>query len=267
MALSAQPSKPSSMPAPQHIDLWLCREQDVTSHDLLTHYRTLLSAEEKHRLARFKFEADQHRFLVTRALVRTTLSHYHPDVAPAEWRFRTNAHGRPSIANPLTHPVSFNLSHTAGLSVLAVSQYPFTGVDVEYRLRRNTIEESRLAHRFFSPTETDALLALPESARKERFFRLWTLKEAYIKACGKGLAIPLSQFSFDFPPSGAIQIAFTDALDDHPAHWQFWQYTTEDDYMIAVACKAFPTTIQKVNGFQVTPTQQFKCVDNALKKN
>lgn len=187
--------------------------------------------------------------------MRSTLSHYHPEVLPEDWVFRTNTHGRPGIANDIAQPVSFNLSHTKGLSVLAISSHPLTGVDVEHSKRQNSFEEQRLAHRFFSPSETASLLALPHPAHKERFYRLWTLKEAYIKACGKGLAIPLDHFYFDFLGSGGIRIAFSEELNDSPAEWQFWQYLTDDDFLIALACKAFPSRIHHINTYEVIPNQ------------
>ena len=166
---------------------------------------------------RFRFEKDQHSCLVTRALVRTVLSKY-TDVTPVAWRFVTNEYGRPEIDEPKdARWLKFNLSHTNGLIALIVARDREVGVDVEDRERRGRL--LNVADRYFSPSEVEALRALPEGEQLDRFFLYWTLKESYIKARGMGLAIPLSQFSFTI--ASDISIAFDAKLDDDPDRWQF----------------------------------------------
>ena len=184
-------------------------------------YRALLSAEEHDRMARLVFERDRRRFLLTRALVRTMLSRY-ASVRPRDWRFIANVHGRPEIVDrPQGVPdLRFNVSHTDGLIACAVTIGREIGVDVEHIGRQLTHD---VAGRFFAPTEVSALRELPEDEQQNAFFDYWTLKEAYIKARGFGLALPLADFAFRLAPPAPPQITFEPSLKDDAATWQFHQ--------------------------------------------
>src|SRR5262249_29379167 len=156
---------------------------------LLARYAALLCEEERERCARILHEETQHQCLVTRALVRTTLSRY-AEVAPASWRFDANEYGRPALARGQCGlDLRFNLSHAHGLVACAVALGRAVGIDVEWNRRPPSMLED--VDQFFSPTELGDLAALPPAARVERFFQVWTLKESYIKAHGKGLSMPL----------------------------------------------------------------------------
>jgi len=193
------------------------RPDGIRDEKLLRAYDELLAEDERKKRDRFRFEKDQHSCLVTRALVRTVLSKY-TDVTPGAWRFVTNEYGRPEIDEPVdARWLKFNLSHTNGLIALIVARDREVGVDVEDRERRGRL--LNVADRYFSPSEVEALRALPEGEQLDRFFLYWTLKESYIKARGMGLAIPLSQFSFAI--ASHISIAFDAKLDDDPDRWQF----------------------------------------------
>src|SRR4029078_6585429 len=109
------------------------------------------------------------------------------------------------------------------------------GVDVEDRTRKG--ETVQIADRFFSPVEVAALRALPEERQRERFFDYWTLKEAYIKARGMGLAIPLDQFSFLLEPDMPIRIAFDPRLADDPLAWQFEQFALGGSHQTSAAVR------------------------------
>ena len=184
-------------------------------------YRALLSAEEHDRMARLVFERDRRRFLLTRVLVRTMLSRY-AGVPPADWSFIANVHGRPEIVDrPQGVPdLRFNLSHTDGLIACAVTIGREIGVDVEHLGRRLTHD---VAKRFVAPNEVSALRELPEDQQQHAFFDYWTLKEAYIKARGLGLALPLADFAFRLAPPAPPQITFERSLEDDAATWQFHQ--------------------------------------------
>ena len=185
----------------------------------LARCRAVLTDDEREKTDRFRFARDRHSCLITRALVRTTLSRHH-DVPPERWRFRTNGHGRPEIAAPAS-PLRFNLSHTNGLVVCLVSRGRAVGVDVESLERAGRWVD--LADRYFAPREAAALRRVNAAGRAVRFLEYWTLKEAYIKARGLGLALPLADFSFDLPARTPddIEIRFTTAIDDDAARWQF----------------------------------------------
>lgn len=221
---------------PHEIHLWLACDPQIAGEGLLAHYLALLSEAERAQQARFVFERHRHQYLVTRALLRSTLSLYAPDVDGRSWQFTTNAHGKPAIAapgNPLT--LRFNLSHSEGLIVLAITRDREVGVDVEWPQRSG--EMLAIAERYFSPSEVRELFALPPQQRRSRFFDLWTLKEAYIKACGQGLAIPLEEFSYSFPAAGRVGISFAARRQDQPGEWQFWQLAPNADHKVALAIK------------------------------
>jgi len=211
----------------------------IRDPELLRAYDALLTEDEREKRDRFRFEKDQHSCLVTRALVRTMLSRYE-NIAPKDWRFVTNDHGRPEIAEPeIARSLKFNLSHTNGLIACIVAREREIGVDVEDRERSGKLLD--IAHRFFSPTEVAALRKLPEKEQLDRFFLYWTLKESYIKARGMGLAIPLSHFSFNIGLfDNAISIAFDPRLEDDPSSWQFTALSYSRRHAVAASfrCKA-----------------------------
>lgn len=198
----------------------------------------LLSADEHARMQRFRFERDRNIYLVAHALVRTALSRYAP-VAPAAWRFVTNAHGRPDIApGACARPLRFNLSHTRGLVAVAVALEREVGVDVEHMYPPTFSLD--VAEHFFAPAEVAALLALPAAARRDRFFAYWTLKESYIKARGMGLALPLDQFAFDLDHGDDIVLSVDPRLADDGRAWWFHQRVIGPEHRLAVALRRRP---------------------------
>lgn len=218
------------------IHLWLCFYESIRDPVLLNEYVGLLSTDELRQQRRFHFERDRHRYLVTRAMVRTVLSKYEP-IAPKEWQFATNPYGRPEVANEHAEArrISFNLSHTSGLIVLGVALDRAIGVDVEnVREQKAAVE---IADQFFAPNEVAALRALPVDAQERRFFEYWTLKESYIKARGMGLSIPLDRFGFDVEDRGSILLTIDPSLGDRAERWAFWHFAPVPEYFVA-ACIA-----------------------------
>ena len=216
-----------------HVDL--LRDDNEEAVSLLDSYRALMSNEERERMARLVFDRDRRRFLLTRALVRTTLSRYCA-MPPADWRFIANVHGRPEILDrPAGVPdLRFNLSHTDGLIACAVTIGREVGVDVEHVGRRLTHD---IASRFFAPREVADLHRLPADEQARVFFDYWTLKEAYIKARGFGLALPLGDFAFTLSPPAPPRITFEPALDDDPATWQFVQEWPTPQHRLGLAIR------------------------------
>jgi 4'-phosphopantetheinyl transferase len=228
MALTAHP-----------IHLFCCYYLEINAPGLLNSYRALLTEPERATQTRFHFARDRHRYLVTRALVRTMLSRY-VDIGPQDWTFTANRYGRPQIAND--HPdvggLSFNISHTNGLIVLAVTRERNLGVDTEsLRARQPALD---IADRCFAPREVASLRALPESRRDRRFFEYWTLKESYIKAHGMGLSLALDSFGFSFPSDSVIELS-VDADDANTGSaWHFWQLLLAPYYMTALCAARSP---------------------------
>jgi 4'-phosphopantetheinyl transferase len=219
------------------IHLWYLRpDLHPPPPSLLAAYEALLAPEERVRRDRYRFEHSRREYLLTRALVRATLSRYAP-VAPAAWTFRQNEYGRPEV-DPQTsghRHLRFNLSNTRGLIACVVARDREVGVDVEDTERSG--ETVGIADSFFSRSEVAALRALPEGRRRARFFDYWTLKEAYIKARGMGLSLPLDQFSFLLDDGPPIRIAFDPRLDDDAATWQFAQVDLSPEHRTAVAVR------------------------------
>lgn len=231
-----------------HVDLLLTDNAEALAKR--DRYLPLLSPDEHERMARLVFDRDRQRFLLTRALVRTTLSRYAP-VAPADWQFIANVHGRPEILDrPAGVPdLRFNLSHTDGLIACAVTIGREVGVDVEHVGRRLTQD---VAARFFAPAEVAHLQSLPEDQQELVFFDYWTMKEAYIKARGFGLALPLGDFAFHFSPDTPPSITFEPAMDDNPATWQFLQDWPTPTHRLGLAIRRTGTDLP-VRVRQVVP--------------
>ncbi len=214
------------------VDVFTVRTDHVGA-DVVAALSTQLTDEELARGARFVRAVDRATFVIARALVRATLSAYGP-TAPRDWRFETNSHGCPFVvaAQAGTPRLTFNLSHTAGLVALAVTRGRLVGVDVEGVGR---VVREDVAGRFFAPTEVRDLRALPVDVQPRAFFDYWTLKEAYIKARGMGLAIPLADFAFTLAPPAAPTIQFVDGFDDRPERWQFWQAWPTAEHRLSLA--------------------------------
>jgi 4'-phosphopantetheinyl transferase len=188
---------------------------------------------------------------VARALVRTTLSRYSA-TAPEAWRFVLGEHGCPFIdPDQNTEGLRFNLSHTTGLIVLAVTRGRDVGVDVEFEPRDS--RTTKIADRFFAPSEVAALHRLPEAEQRERFFAYWTLKESYIKARGMGLAIPLKRFWFDVDTPGEICLDGAPELDDDPKTWAFARLRMSPQHPVAVALRCPPEHPFALRVFETVP--------------
>ncbi len=222
----------------RRLDIWLLHTDQAQDPALIASSNAMLDDGERARTQRFYFERDRHRFLMTRALVRSTLSHY-ADIAPAAWRFGATAFGRPIILN--AHPVAgrivFNISHTDGLIMLGVTTGRMLGIDTE-KLAPDSPDG--VAESVFSVAERNARAALPIDARHQRFFDLWTLKESYMKARGMGLSIPphLIEFTLDEPKR--IGYAIAPALSDPVERWHFQQWSPTPSHRAAVCVERGP---------------------------
>jgi 4'-phosphopantetheinyl transferase len=226
----------SLLSLPDHeVHLWYVFSDQITDPNTLHSYHALLSPEEAARHRRFAFARNRQQFLVARALVRTTLSRY-AGVRPAAWAFVANGHGKPEVAAPagFSH-LRFNLSHTDGLVACAVAAGREVGVDVEDVGRRPVSDG--LARYCLSAAELAHWEALPEGERHDAFFDYWTLKEAYIKARGVGLSLPLQDFSFLLRGEGPPAVAFAPGFGDDPDAWQFARFRPSGRHRAALAVR------------------------------
>lgn len=193
----------------------------------------LLPAEERARAARFHFDRDRHVYIAGHALMRARLSH-HLGGPPADWRFVPGPHGKPeAVLAPGQLPLRINLSHTRGLAAVAVTVGDDVGVDVEWVERDNRLLD--IADRYFAPAECRQLDAVPDHGKRDTFFAFWTLKEAYIKAIGLGLAMPLHDFAFTL--SDPVSVAFAPHVSDVAAQWSFRRFRPLPGHAMAVAVR------------------------------
>jgi len=146
----------------------------------------ILSRQEIDSCSAYHREEDRRRALVSRALLRETLSRYAP-VRPEAWAFAPGAHGKPAISNPAGLRLRFNLSHTGKLVACALTLDDEIGVDLEDTTRE--LDPFEIAERVFSREEIAAFRALAPESQRRRFFESWTLKEAYLKARGLGFEL------------------------------------------------------------------------------
>ncbi len=200
----------------QILHLWCAYPDDLLDEGVAGTYMRMLSEDEHERWQAFRFEQHRREYLATHALARTALSHS-SSLSPDAWRFTLNAHGKPSIAPDCG--LRFNLSNSPGLVVCLIGERMEVGVDVEPRTRAQSIAE--VALRMFSIQELAQLDALREDQRPERCLRLWTLKEAYLKARGMGLALPMDKVSFLFDEAEQIRLMLDPSLDDEAGRWRF----------------------------------------------
>ena len=202
----------------------------------LEHGALPLSAAERERAGRFHHMSDRWEFVLGRVMARHLLSQ-RCGVAPEDFQFVENAHGRPEIAHPAAAcERRFNLSHSGGLVACVIGETRQVGVDVE-RLDRPPVDP-RVIQRYCSPGEQAALASMPDTLRHERFLELWTLKESYVKARGTGLTLPLSRISFQIGLEGPGDVTFN-GVDDE-ARWMFAHTRLEPRHLLAVAAERDP---------------------------
>lgn len=197
-------------------------------------FHPMLSEDEQTRAGRFYFRKDRERFIVARGLLRSILGCY-LNIEPGHVRFEYGAYGKPALAPELgAQGIRFNLSHSDGLALYAIARGREVGVDVEQL--RPDFAGSEIAKRFFSAREVSMLFALPENLRVEAFFHCWTRKEAYIKARGEGLTLPLSDFDVSLIPGEPARLLYTSAGPKETSRWNLGQLNvSECDFVAALA--------------------------------
>lgn len=213
---------------PREVHLWQIHL--IAPDDEILRSRSVLSLDEIQRADRFYFDKHRRRFIVAHAAMRAILSSY-LNVLPADVAFTNGAKGKPALADELeTSGIRFNLSHSGDYALLAVTRNSCLGVDIEFINHDFGTEE--IATRFFSRGEIESLRAVPSAERSTAFFSCWTRKEAYIKAVGDGLSIPLDSFDVAFAPG--VQPALLRV--QVPAHqdWKMYDLAAPEGYKAAL---------------------------------
>jgi 4'-phosphopantetheinyl transferase len=196
-------------------------------------------------------------------MLRWILSQYLKQ-APEQIEFDINAYGKPKLK--LDNGIFFNLSHTKGVAVIAVSKIEQLGIDIEKINSEKKVDN--VVTYYFHPDESKLLKSLPSDKVVKTFYSIWTLKEAYIKAKGLGLSIALNQFNFELPSEKLLQVNFEKELNEASDLWQFAVYESEKhrNYIISVAAKCSQLNIEAYNiqlgKNNITPHSQ-----NLLRRN
>jgi 4'-phosphopantetheinyl transferase len=220
-----------------HIHIWTML-LDAVPELLWQHLAAILDLAERERAARFVFERHQRQFTAAHALKRIMLSAVAGGaVAPADWRFEAGAQGKPKISGSAAP--YFNLSHCEGAVACAVSHDTEIGIDIECLDRPAPVE---LAESHFAASECAWLRQQHEALRPIGFFRIWTLKEAYIKSTGLGLSQQLGDFAFEFEP---LRVSFANAALGDAGTWRFeQQFINSQRHLLAAAWQEAATPIR-----------------------
>lgn len=217
------------------LTVWTMRVADLGESDV-TRWTDLLDDEEKAAAARFAFAKHRVQYVSAHALARIALGTA-VSVDPGAWRWTAGEHGKPAAmlaGQPAA--VSFNISHTEGMVGVAV--FARAGADVGLDVEKfDRIAALDIADRYFRPEETAWLMSLKAAERPRGFMRLWTLKEAFIKATGEGLSRDLASFWFETEPP---RLHFADANSAAEDGWRFEQRVLTGDFVAAAGMKGRP---------------------------
>ena len=208
-----------------HVHVWYV---DLSAADTCVPTpESVLSLDERARAARVIQGENRRRFVVSRAVLRCLLSQY-AEVAPEQLRFDYGPHGKPELASTgLAQGLGFNMSHSGDVILYAVARGRSIGIDVEHERPRSNF--MRIAERFFSVEECEALHAFPDRDRPSAFYRCWTRKEAYVKARGDGIAAGLDTFSVSMDEEPCL--LRSDEGPAEVARWSMADIVVEDGYV------------------------------------
>lgn len=251
-ALFSLPLRPVPLPRPIETHLWYVIPDEVKSSSLLEQCLEILSPCEKESVLCLEEDELRKRAILARTLVRTTIARYqtNPYTDPRSLNFKKNSFGKPEVdrqcASEWTRPpLHFNISHTSSLIACGISAHSHIGIDVEEKKRTIKNDVMSFARRFFCPHEVEHLANIldPEKRRQE-FIKLWTLKESYVKALGRGFsASPFKTFRISFKAS-SISVSnyiadskvseIIDSTNVPNSKWQFALLELADTHYAAI---------------------------------
>lgn len=193
----------------------------------------LLSRDEHRRARRFRFEKHREGFVVARGALREILGGY-LTAQPEELSFVYNRWGKPSLADePPRTPIRFNVSHSGGLCLIAVTCCVEVGIDLE--MIREDVEREKVAELFFSPRERKILRELPASLKRTAFFDCWTRKEAYVKGLGAGVSVPLDRFDVSLVPGEPASLLHVEWDPEEASRWYLCELNLGFGYAATLA--------------------------------
>lgn len=210
----------------------LCAPLDLPLHHL-KRLACTLSPDEQERADRFNFERDRNHYIVRRGLLRTILGSY-LDLEPSRVLFSYGPHGKPALKTTFNDLIfQFSLSHSNGIALYAVSWDRRVGIDIEHI--RQVPEAGLIIKRFFSTQENFMIDSLPEEQRLEAFFRLWTCKEAYLKATGEGLTSSLEQVEVSLFSSESSRLVSINGDHLDAFHWHLETFRPAPGFLASLA--------------------------------
>ena len=215
---------------PREVHLWRVNLERVAVAE--SRWMPVLSADEQARAARFHFHIDRQYFTATRAILRRLVAAY-LHCQPGELTFIYSAKEKPALGGScVDNGLEFNVSHSGTMALLAFTLAHPIGVDVE--VVRNDFDTAAIAARFFSTVEQQQLANLPAEQRHEAFFRCWTRKEAYIKATGDGLSLPLRQFDVSLALHDQNALLATRPDETEAKRWALRDVAVKSGYAAAI---------------------------------
>jgi 4'-phosphopantetheinyl transferase len=218
---------------PANIQVWRAWLDQPPSH--VAKFLETLSPDERQRAERFHFQKDREHYIVGRGTLRVILGGY-LSIEPAQLRFCYSSYGKPSLAKEFGGDlVRFNLSHSHGLVLFAVSCGFEVGIDVE--LIKPDFASMGIAERFFSVREVAALHKLSPRLRTRGFFNCWTRKEAYVKARGEGLSLPLDKFDVSLVPGEPAALLYSESDPEEAGKWALKELILDQGYVGALAAR------------------------------
>jgi 4'-phosphopantetheinyl transferase len=214
-------------------------ELDCAATSIAT-LKATLSPEEQGKAARFRTPELCERWTVARGALRCILASY-AQSEPKSLVFRLGPYGKPDLAWPAAD-ITFNLSHTCGLALLAITGGRRVGIDAE--MVRSGIEVEDMSRKFFAPAEADEILALAPDVRLAAFFACWTRKEAFVKALGTGLSVPLHHFRVTVRADQPARLVSVDG--EEPDQWSLLD-VGEPNIAAALAVEGPVSVVRRFN--------------------
>lgn len=200
---------------------------------VITTFATLLSPDENAHAGRFHFDRDRNHFILARGLLRVLLGNY-LNVAPTQIEFVYGPQGKPALGVGYSDGIlQFNISHSKNLAVYAFNWNRHVGIDVEFM--REMPDEDDFARRFFSSRESALVESLSGDQKKNAFFKIWTCKEAILKASGDGLTKPMDETEVTLGVDGAFHLSAIDGDSEQASHWHLETFEPAVGYQGAFA--------------------------------
>jgi 4'-phosphopantetheinyl transferase len=223
---------------PNEVQVWIANLRDYDPQSLFP----VLADGEVSRANRFYLTRHRENFVNARGLLRLLVASY-LNADPSAFTFTLNDFGKPFLRGGFEW-LKFNVAHSGDMAAYAFARERELGIDIEYV--RDDVDEEELSQRFFSQAEVADLKALPQQCKREAFFNCWTRKEAYIKACGKGLSLPLDSFSVSFAPGHTPALIAEDSSAADTSRWSMKSISVPAGYAGAIVVEGQDWRLQEL---------------------